>query len=497
MFKIYGTIEQFQDMEPILQQAVHSLMISFIDICSLSIQLRESKRFAKASREAKLVLFNKDSPVKDEVDKFKRLLAAHNATQATHTLKSVLATRQDIVAFLEDANDTNRVVHELKNAEDLRKSATQGARYLQNIKSKLGLDDNALTGASKITYDELRRGCALGTASWFADEAKHPAFCAWADQTNAGADALFLITGGPNTGNSVIMSSVIHHLHSVYQSPENQAPRTLIAYHYFPNLTEKGDSAKASVETALKCIAAQFAEADPAFARRLSIKCDDKIRHGGGRALKDASCTELWDLMDLVSLRAHTLHYLVIDGLSEVQGEGRRQFLGLLKHLPSTASPTRVILSLRPDALDEVLELSVGCSKLNISEHTLNDIGVYIDRELAVNDILQFPDENSKRLRTKIKTQLSTGVKGNYFKVNVCLDKIKAVVAASGWEEEIDNALHEATVQDEALVSRTIIEDLEKTLTATEINELNELLKWVVFGCDDFTLEELNAALVS
>jgi hypothetical protein len=51
--------------------------------------------------------------------------------------------------------------------------------------------------------------------------------------------------------------------------------------------------------------------------------------------------------------------------------------------------------------------------------------------------------------------------------------------------------------QDREAIARNVINTLSETLSQKEIEELNELLIWVIFGTDYFSVDELKAALVS
>ena len=42
-----------------------------------------------------------------------------------------------------------------------------------------------------------------------------------------------------------------------------------------------------------------------------------------------------------------------------------------------------------------------------------------------------------------------------------------------------------------------VIDDLQRSLTEAEVNELNELLKWVLFSKESMTLDQLEAVMVS
>lgn len=512
-FKIYDTIQQFDEIEETLRIAIHELMISFVDICSLSIKLRLSGKWEKFKCGAKLILLDKDSGVQAEIERFKTLTAAHHSIQATQTLKTVLETNSTVARFLDTLADTFAETNQmLKQTEDHRKSEEIRGRRLLNIRSKLGMDDDSVMKASKALADELWRTSVDGTASWCERGDKRvPAFHHWADRNATNANSLFLLTGDSNTGKSVTMSWIAHRLRATYQSrisPEapsageeasaRQSPRTLVASYFFPtntmkNETEKSETDRPTIETALKCMAVQFANADGAYAKRMSIELDAK--DDPRKFAKGASCQELWDLLGLGSSAGTTVYYLVIDGLPDGQQE---KCLGLLRSLNPASCPSsvRVILSTKRDMWEKIRSTFPSFHDVDVVEYSANDICTYVDRELKNDDVLQEQDADSEELRRRIRTSLSNGVKGNYFKVESALQKIKTALKASEGLNTI-NAILEKANKDEKQISQAMIDTLQEELSAREIDELNEILVWVIFGHEWFSIEQLNAARVS
>ncbi|EFX01558.1 nacht and tpr domain containing protein [Grosmannia clavigera kw1407] len=500
VFRIYERIEQFKNIEPELKQAIQRVMISFIDICALYIKLRNSGRWRKFKAATKLILLDDDSGVKSEVEHFKTLTAAHGSVQATQTLKTVLESNSSLTAFLTEASETGRRIEEmavyvigLRDADDKRKSEETRRKHLVNIRDKLGIQEKALK-ASKEAYDELWHICVPGTGSWMVNADGNPAFREWAERNNAEAKPMFLLNGDPNTGKSVVMSSISHHLRSIYEAPDRQSPRTLVASYFFPSFTGKSDEDRRPVETALKCIAMQLAEQDGVCARKMSQACDG--RTDAETFFHDATCEGLWDLISACVPRAKTTaHFLLLDGLGSLPSGQRatmEMLFAILDRLDSEQSPIRVLLSVRPDSL-----ATMGACKwpkIDMEKHNAEDIRRYIDHELKAKDMFQDADDSSVRIGTRIRDRLANEVGGSYYKVTSAIGKIEEVVLNDGEETDVDRVLDESS-KDERAISQTVIRTLEETLQAREIAELNELLVWVIFGFCTFHLDLLDAAL--
>ncbi|KAI1452293.1 hypothetical protein F4805DRAFT_470971 [Annulohypoxylon moriforme] len=493
VFRIYERMDQFNEIEPELKQAIHQVMITFVDICALSIQLRDSGKWRKFKSRMKFLIINDDSGIKAEIEKLERLTNAHHSIQSTQTLKVVLDTRSDLTEYFDRESERSQLiamdVASLKASDDKRNSEDTRRKYVENIKKKLGIED-ALFKSYKDMFDKPRRDCVPNTALWLVER---PEFQRWAERDDKESENLFTLTGAPNTGKSVMVSSLLHHLRSVYESSIRYAPRTLIAAHFFPNTTAKDDQDKRPIATALKCIAIQLAEQDSAYAKALSLSCDTKSENTA--FFRDASCEELWDFLRISSPKGNVTHYLVLDGLGglpEESSDNREQKEQLLKMIGNSVQPSvRVLLSVRQDTIrtnDFPPHLNI-----DIEEHSKQDIEKYIEHYLGNNDVLQ--DDEDEPLRTKIVQTLARQVGGNFNKAKAALENIREVIASDGLETEIDKVLEESNMN-EKQISQTVISQLEERLTGEEIDELNELLIWVICGSVYFTVEELNAALI-
>ncbi|KAI1374884.1 hypothetical protein F4677DRAFT_447150 [Hypoxylon crocopeplum] len=491
VFRIYEKIEQFNDIEPELKQAIHAVMITFVDICALAIELRDSGKWRKLKSRTRLLLLHDDSGIGTEIEKFERLTQAHHSVQSTQTLKVLLETRSDLTVFLEKESERSQQiatdVASLKAADDKRSSEEIRRKHMENIKKKLGIEDSFYKSFKEMC-DKPRKDCVPNTAVWLMDDSK---FQSWAERDNKESEPLFVVTGAPNTGKSVVLSTAVHHLRSVYESPARNSPRTLVAAYFFT--PTKDDQDKRPIATALKCIAIQLADQDSAYAKSLSQSCDGKSENSS--FFRDANCEELWDFLRIGSPKGNVTHYLVFDGLGSMADESsdkreqKEQLVSIL--CKSVQSSVRVLLSVRQDTLQT--EDRPPHSNIEVEQHSEPDIQKYIGHFLKSNDLLQDPDDEA--LRTKILETLSKQVRGNFNKVKAALENIREVVASDGLETDIDKTLNESNMTEKE-ISQITVAQLESRLTGEEIDELNELLVWVICGRERFSIDQLNAALI-
>ncbi|KAI2616328.1 hypothetical protein GGR54DRAFT_241906 [Hypoxylon sp. NC1633] len=493
IFRIYDKMEQFNNIEPELKQAIHAVMISFVDICALAIQLRDSRKWQRFKSRMKILLTKDDSGMKVEIEKFERLTKTHYSAQSTQALKILLETSSDLTQFLERESERSQQiatdVASLKASDERRNLEDNRRKHMDNIKKKLGIEDS-LYKSFKQACDKPRDERIRNTAEWFKNL---PQFKSWEERDSRESEILFLVTGASNTGKTVILSNMVHHLRSIYESPTRNESKTLIAACFFPNVTVKDDRDKRPISTALKCIAIQIADLDATYAKNLSQSCDNKSEDSS--FFKDADCQELWDFLRIGSPRGNIVHYLIFDGLGGLPDESpdtRAQKEQLLRILyKSVQSSVRVLLSVRRDAFS--VEDRPSHSSIEMEQHNELDIQEYISHYLKESDLFQ--DSEDEALSARVAGSLTKQVRGNYNKLKAALEKIKEVVASDGLEAEIDKVLAESSMT-EKQITQTTIAQLEERLTGEEIDELNELLIWVICGMEPFTVDELNAALV-
>lgn len=82
----------------------------------------------------------------------------------------------------------------------------------------------------------------------------------------------------------------------------------------------------------------------------------------------------------------------------------------------------------------------------------------------------------------------------SYLTIQQDLRKVEEIITSGGTEEELHRVLHESSTDPKELV-RAEIEGLEAMLKAREIEEINELLVWVIASDKSMLLVELEAAL--
>lgn len=114
--------------------------------------------------------------------------------------------------------------------------------------------------------------------------------------------------------------------------------------------------------------------------------------------------------------------------------------------------------------------------------------------ELKRKGIFQGADEDSQRRKTMVEERLWVRSNNSYLTIQQDLRKVEEIITSGGTEEELHRVLHESSTDPKELV-RAEIEGLEAMLKAREIEEINELLVWVIASDKSMLLVELEAAL--
>lgn len=496
-FKVYQRIEQFTKIEPDLVDTVHELMMSFVDLCALSIQANRGGFFKRLGRSAKKVLMDDDLGIGKELDHFRLLSQRQSAVQETLTLEGVLKMDGKLARVLNIASDTSQKIVEMKTDVEFLTSAERDRKLEQiekaqreKIAKKLPVrKENAQVSEARCT--EAWDDSVQKTGDWLRDNQD---YVAWADGS-AVSNPLLLLTGDNNTGKSYLVSAIKHDLQAARATTHPTTAKLAVAYYFFPKWAEKAAKAgqdQRPAETALKCMSLQISEGDATYAKSLAAFCDSKDEG----YFKDLTLTDLWRDLKFVGAKQDTSYFLLFDGLDQVPEDSRRELLKVLAVLPrlpeAERAQIRVLLSGRGDTFKN--NVPDTTPTIDIERENHSEIRRFIERKLKEDNLLQGSDNTTAALRKLVFDDLS-GL-GNYFKVQSALEKINAKIDADGGADDVRKIVAEAG-QDSAAIAQNLKDELGDILSAKEIEELNELLIWVIHGVEYLNVERLQAALVS
>lgn len=489
---------------------IHRLMISFVDICALSITLRKSGKWRSFKGGFKKVILNDDSGVQVELKKFKALVDTHSSIQGTITLEEVLHSRADLAKVLLIASDSKESINDivkrldhvadqidvLATAEGTRKSEQMTKENQKKITEKL-LGSTDIAQKSTTTCNDCWVASMKNSGEWMNDL---PEYQAWVDRRPE-ANPLILVTGEPNTGKSFLSSVMVHQLQSSRGRGTQTTTRTpLVAYHFFPKKTEKSTQNPRPAETALKCLAVQIAARDPAYEKKLLALCESPAWADGTR-FKDLSCKELWKSLSFVVPKRDKTYFIILDGLDQLPGESSGELLDILSGLKTSLESLpdsdrcqlRVLATGTSDTFPK--EKFGDIPNVHVPDYNIAEIGHYVDHQLKERDLLQGKDPETSKLRESIREKLPQLAEGDFFKVRTAIVKINDLVASDGSAAEVESILKEAG-QSREEIALDVVNAANQALSAKEIDEVNEMLVWGIFGAEYFQVDHMNAALV-
>ncbi|GES59542.1 eukaryotic translation initiation factor 3 subunit A [Aspergillus terreus] len=493
-FRIYERMDESAQIDEALRQSIDQVMMSFVNLCADCINIHREGRWKGFKRNAKRILLD-DSSVQSELTLFKKLTQDQLNLQATLTLEAAMETGQD-VRFMRNTTlkvDTNTRaiksdVSGLVEAELKRKVDTEREHILATIRAKLGQKDVEVAAVLEAR-DTMWKGSMKGSGKWLneIDAYKH-----WIDR-DCTADSLLIVSGEPGTGKSFLVSAIAHEIRSANVGAT--AERSLVGYYHFSVAERRdNDGNKKRLEQAIQSICVQLAEQDSVYARRVFSALNESGR--SARSIRDASCAELWATLGVGMPAKNTTHYIILDSVDMLSPEDRERLWRAIQQGDEDRSyRVRVLLSGESEAFQGVQLLSSRMKTIEIANYNEVDIKAFIVQELKKANLFQGADKDSRRRRRMVEEQLLARSNHSYARIQQDLRQVKEIIASGGTEEELNRALHESSTDPRELV-RSELKKMEATLKPREIEEIKEILVWVVAAGSFITLEEVAAALL-
>lgn len=490
--EISSTLAQVQiyksmdNIDPALVHQVHLVMVSFVKLSAHVVKYQEGGTGHRFLHKIKAA-FDDDSGLSDEMDTFRKALQQQRDVEGTITLKVAVDTQKDIklliersVVFQKTVDLTHQGVQTLQNSSDR-------ANQLNEIKETFELPSAwNVQLESKTTEDRTRitARCDKGTGEWIWT---HESYIQWTTPKEDGSSPQVLFVSGPaSSGKSSACALITQRL-------EQEKDRTYVAHYFFP---KKPDTEiKYPAQMALKYMAFQLARVDPTVQKALYNAC----KAGGSSAFRSSESLEsLWEKMKIGGPGSRATYYLVFEGLENLPPPGHakdlvnfifgRQVSGDSK----STSRLRVLASGKEETL--TLPDTKKALRIKMEEENAQDMRKIIETKLQTQGVLQRSVPKDETARDKILEVLPKKVEGSHSNLQLGLDDIIQLLSKPNAIDELDRKLGKSG----AIINREdAINTFQRSLTVNEIDSLNELLKWVVYGREWFSLQTLEAVMVS
>ncbi|KAF2794942.1 NACHT and TPR domain protein [Melanomma pulvis-pyrius CBS 109.77] len=477
-----------------LSDKLADILVTLIDIFALS---RKEIKDGRLFYFAKNVFLGNDVKIQDAVAKLAKLTESEDRLVGAETLTEVKKSGCTLDGVSMTVTSTGFAVNQMSG--DISKVSidvsrltqrfdalmvashestaevreTNGRSHQRHIKEVLQPSVSALDW-----YDKINRTRIANTGNWIREETF---FRSWMNKEMP----VLWIAGNPGAGKSYIASNIISFLREQYPQGVHHTSNVSVAYFFFKD--DHPDTR--SFDQALRDIAYQMSQNDPAYAKYIASTCDS--------AQEIKSLPSLWRTIFvkyfLENKDVDSSAYLLLDGIDESDPDSREQFFELAKDLQEASDARIQIVMLgRPQLIDE-FEMTADMTQVPTiyvtARNNSDDIVHYIESSIKKSAYLK---RAPKALQAEIVEKLSSGAQGMFIWVNFML---KDLLKKQN-EHAIRTALNKAPRGLDKMI-RHVLEgysiSLKDNVEAAE--DLNTLLAWVTCAQRPLKLDELDTLL--
>lgn len=457
-----------------LRRIIHELLRSFMRICALSIKISKQHKVLLA---LEVFSFGTDKGVSEELGKLETLVQRETGMSVALILESVKVNELNVVAGFTETKSALKTVDSkvdgitgqlagvsniLEKAEKLKEADGLSKQNREKIKSALKVEKETW----RADQEEFVRTMVPGTGSWLLDD---PQFIAWTEKAGY-ADPILAFEAREGFGKSYLCSTAIRRLFQLYP-PAKSEDRISVAYYFFQKDNKDGKS----VNKALRAIIWQLTQHDPVYQKSVAGACDKPEEFG--------NTLELWkQLVVSFSSKLESTAFVILDGIDEAEREVGHPLIQILRDTSLFAAEKRpldlrLLLTGRPGSFLEIKKTpNIAMSTIHLGMRNKEDILKYVELRLDTMEIFKKSDQSDiQELKDRVRIDLSDGVKGDFFKLNYMLTEI----SKKRRRKEVEEVLEHADEDRQATIGREI-ERLRNTLGYEDIQDLNELLTWVI-----------------
>jgi hypothetical protein len=471
--------EKVPDGTPLLDKRlrsdVYEVLHHFILVLAHSHKLATSK-MARAKLMAGLLFFGDDQGVKGSLANLEFKIANVSRMEITVILQKVSEEARNVRRVEEKVDKIGEGVTKIEAVllveQDRQLTKEQNEQNVRRIKETLQPDGPE---AWMDVHNTFQSQIVENTGAWLLEN--HASFQRWMTPKET-SEPVFVLSGGEGYGKSCLSSAVIHHLLEKYPKGRTDH-RVAVGYYYF----RKDAKEKSSVNKAIRDILYQLTQYDTVYAKKIGPAMTDS---------QDLNKTlDLWKtFVKDMGAKLNNTFFVILDGIDEPESEEGRPLATIIQELMSTKPKdnqlqVRFFISGRPAEIQKIEEraaismpeVSLG-SRPGSGDAPINeaDIVQFITWRLKNMDIFQTSaNEEVSTLQGRIPSVLAAGVKGDFVRLGYKLDEISKCTRV----RQIEQILERASETREDAIKRQIT-GLDATLSKEEIEDLNEVLSWLL-----------------
>lgn len=450
-------------------------------ICITTTKLthREHRRLAFV----KVLLYDSDSGVRDEMDRFERLAKDELSTTVALILESAKTNERAVIHLGGQVENVTSSVQNLQTVLERTEKEKKGKEAAEvnraKIRDALGINDKEEPWAA--TYDKIVVTLIPQSGSWLL---KDDSFSAWA-KADHDANYIIVIEGKDGFGKTSLCTAIIRHM-LIFHTTQVSERRVAIAYFFFQSDAQEnkdtkethGEKQRDPLDVAVKSIIWQLIKKDPAFRKFVAAACKNRE--------EPVDIEEVWTRLVTSHSHIDATFFILLDGIENLDDKRKQRLFRIIRRSMDMNTRSQHLqiqwfVTGRPSSFSSspqmALEESSMVSKFTLGTCNQDDILNLIDARM--NDmpalINKSNDDTKNLLRLKIRERLSEGVCGDFTKLSYKLRDIDTKSRVDEIEEvltQIDEGIHKTIARQ--------LQVLNDELDERDLIDLNELLVWVV-----------------
>lgn len=530
-FQIYQRIEQITTLDIEFRQSVHKLLIAFVDICAISFEFCDRRASNIFKRNSKIVLFDDDSGVGAALDNFQRLSAQHSNISDAVTLERVVQGQSEASGGMkrlwDKLNDSAEVssekfrkledgVDKIANNTDLvvkdvneRKDKELRLELIKKLSSKLGVSVSADRKDNPLV--QLRNKILTGSGTWLNEL---DAYNDWTDLTNR-QRKLLILSGGQGSGKSFLLSIIHDQLENQYRRSQDRTVRlSTAAYAFKGGEKASGNTTNRTNQTvqALRHLAIQLANDDPVYLKNLNSYLyppkdssgNAQISTKDGSAEKDTKISDVFsELFSSTTMPGPSDNYYVLflEGIDQLPQIEARSLIAVLLRIETPQ--LKVALSLSPETIRRFLDQEMTRTSLRspyaetveVEQHNIDDLHRFVRDELEDDKIFQSNAAEMQMIVDDLQNKVPDIAQGSFYTASVIIGSVREAVESEKDLNTILELISADTLNNIDLACEKAIRELRTSLSNREIEQLNEILIWTIYGKMYFDAPKMRSAL--
>lgn len=512
-----------------LQNTLSEIMANFLAVCTACInEAKESRpqgvcdKLRVYMRKTTKVIAGEAAAVQAQTGKIDALLAQFKNMVRTDTHLTAKETQSMTMRVEKGVNKIVRTTTAISN--ELGRKTDLDDSNRARIKKHLAFDEqNPAWDSWKQTYESLQSSSFDGTGDWIDDNA---VLREWTDIQARTSTVAVALEGPDSSGKTHACFPILKCLGKPQQSTESQTLRANVAHFFFENSNDTQKSIASGkggvpLRDALAGLVLQLTQKDIAFQSFVAEQC----LHAAGTTF---DARDIWENLIMryftasskyskedthqdeeVDARPDKIFFLLIDGLESARGSRRDpDGIKLVQHMIETITnqqtsgrakrtqhfQVRLLITGTKEYLSKVLvgESISRVQQISLCENNHADLEIFFRESQAMHKL----EQANSRLKNKPLTheqnfdvdaflsKLIHDSKNNYAKLQSYLETVEDAdddqVESMLLHNSLDHILVLDSGQRKVKKLSKRLDQLSKRLDQQYIDDLNEILPWIV-----------------